>query len=152
MNKLLLKWLHSYLTNRKQQVLVNGATSSPANVLSGVTVPQGSVIGPLLFLIYINDVCSVELSRNCHITLYADDILLYKPIQSAQDYSDFQKDINAISDWVDNNYLHLNVQKYKFMLVSRKRTRHLLPTLKLCGQELQMVDTYKYLELIMSLV
>ena len=41
---------------------------------------QGSVIGPLLFLVYIHDVCSVELSHNCHITLYADDILLYKPI------------------------------------------------------------------------
>ena len=66
-------------------------------MLSGV--PQGSVIGPLLFLIYINDVCSVELSRNCHITLYADDILLYKPIRSDQDYSDLQIDINAISDW-----------------------------------------------------
>ena len=117
-------------------------------MLSGV--PQGSVIGPPLFLIYINDVCSVELSRNCHITLYADDILLYRPIRSDQDYSDLQIDINAISDWVDNNYLHLNVQKCKFMPVSRKRTQYLLPTLKLCGQELQKVDTYKYLGLIMS--
>ena len=106
-----------------QQVVINGVTSSSADMLSGVT--QVSAIGPLLFLIYINDVCSMELSSNYHIllSLYADDILQYKPVRDAQDYTTFQKDINTISDWVENNYLHFNVQKCKFMLVSRKRSR-----------------------------
>ena len=147
-NSYLLQWIQSYLTNCKQRVVVNGATSLPTDVLSGV--PQGSVIGPLLFLIYVNDVCSVDLSSDCRLTMYADDILMFKPIKCTEDYMVFQKDINSISDWVNINHLQFNVQKCKFMLVSRKRNQQAQPNLLLCGQLLQKVDTYKYLGLLVT--
>ena len=143
-----MRWIQSYLTNRKQRIVVNGATSLPADVLSGV--PQGSVIGPLLFLIYVNDVCTVNLSSDCRLTMYADDILMFKPIECTEDFTAFQEDINSISDWVDINYLQFNVQKCKFMLVSRKKNQLMHPDLLLCDQPLQRVDTYKYLGLLVS--
>jgi len=72
-------------------------------VLSGV--PQGSVIGPLLFLIYIDGIKMLPLSDESHLTLYADDMLLYRPITSSMDYALLQQDINGISDWVGRNSL-----------------------------------------------
>ena len=64
-----------YLSGRMQQVVVNGSASHAVPVFSGV--PQGSVLGPLLFLIYIDGITTVTLSPNSHLTLYADDMLLY---------------------------------------------------------------------------
>ena len=129
---------------------MNGATSNPLPVHSGV--PQGSVIGPLLFLIYIDGIKSLPLSRDSHLALFADDILLYRPISCQSDFSLLQQDINNISDWVDCNYLQFNVRKCRFMLVSRK-TQHIassVPQLQLCGQPLERVPTYKYLGLLLS--
>ena len=79
-------------------------------VLSGV--PQGSVIGPLLFLIYIIGINDLPLPEGSKVALYADDMLLYRPICCPQDYVDLQNDIGTITSWVRANYLSFNTQIY----------------------------------------
>ena len=79
----LVQWLHDYLFNCMQFVVVNGEQSPVLSVMSGV--PQGSVLGPLFFLIYINDV-TCRISVLSKITLFADDITLYRTICSILDY------------------------------------------------------------------
>ena len=73
-----LKWIRNYLTNRHQKVVIGSEESKAISVTSGV--PQGSVLGPLLFLIYIDDVTRVPLSDGTKLVLYADDMLLYREI------------------------------------------------------------------------
>ena len=77
-----LNWVQSFLTNRTQQVLLAGNMSSPINVTSGV--PQGSVLGPILFLIYINDLPDY-IQNNSTVKLFADDTIIYHPITNQQD-------------------------------------------------------------------
>ena len=111
LHPLLLKWTSSYLMNRSQHVVVNGSVSSESTtVISGV--PQGSVLGPLLFFIYIHSITSVPLSEGSKISLYADDMMLYKPISSSVDLTNLQKDCS--------NFMVFNVTKCKSMLLSRK--------------------------------
>ena len=92
-------------------------------VLSGV--PQDSVLGSLLFLAYINDSILEPLDHDTHITLYADDILLYRTITAPSDYVILQDDINTLSSWVSRNNLTLNPSKCKHLVISKLR--------KLCG-------------------
>ena len=75
------RWFSSYLTGRSQRVVLDGCSSASLPIHSGV--PQGSILGPLLFSIYINPLASLSLSSSTRLLLYADDILLYKPIRSA---------------------------------------------------------------------
>ena len=97
-------WVTDYLTVRPQSVVVNGKSSLPAPVLSGV--PRGSVLSPLLFLIYINDLTKTNLSDGAELTLYADDILLFKIINSPEDFVSLQEDIDKVGSWSSAN-LHL---------------------------------------------
>ena len=90
-------WFRSYLSDRSQLVAVHGVTSHPVPVFSGV--PQGSVLGPLLFPIYVNDLCLSNFTTNSSLVLYADDTTLYKPLSQPSDLSDFQADINTIHNW-----------------------------------------------------
>ena len=76
-----LSWIRDFLSNRKQQVSVNGCKSETFDVISGV--PQGSVLGPLLFIIYINSM--IEKAGTAEIFLYADDLKIYKEIASEED-------------------------------------------------------------------
>jgi hypothetical protein len=87
-----LQWINSFLSNRTQTVSVNGSHSSPANVISGV--PQGSVLGPVLFLLYINNITD---SINSNIRLFADDSILCREIQTPKDHDVLQTDLNKLS-------------------------------------------------------
>ena len=138
-----LSSITSYLTNRKQHVVVGGESSLYTPVLSGV--PQGSVSGPLLFLIYIDDVSDSLQSDGSMLNLYADDMLLYKPVKSPEDFKYLQSDVDHISDWVSYNNLTLNPNKCKFMIISRKMISVQPPQLILNGTPLEQVETFKYL-------
>ena len=139
----LIRWISNYLSNHYQQVILNGVSSPLLPVTSGV--PQCSILGPLLFLIYINDLCNTHFSPGTKILLYADDILLYKPISSSQDFTSFQN-INLISNWVADNHLAVNLLQTKFMLISRSCSRPcIFPSLFLNGSKLERVSHFKYL-------
>ena len=84
----LAKWIHNFLTNRKQHILVNGTISKPSEVKSGV--PQGTVLGPILFLILINDIDQEVSSK---VSLFADDTRVMGPIQQEEDVENLQKDL-----------------------------------------------------------
>ena len=105
------KWLHCFLTGRTQQVLVGGAKSKKILVKSGV--PQGSVLGPLLFLILISDI-----DANVNTALvgsFADDTRASHRILCTQDVVDFQNDLNRIYSWAENNKMVFNNMKFEVL-------------------------------------
>ena len=116
-------------------------------VLSGV--PQGSVLGPLLFCIYVDGVTACAKSQCTHDTLYADDLMLYKSIFCSQDFTELQDDISCIEKWSADNHLTLNSNKCKVMLISRKRSSLSL-SFTLYGNVLEQVDSFKYLGVTIS--
>ena len=88
-------WIRSFLENRKQEVVLDGSHSDLSDVLSGV--PQGTVLGPLLFLAYINDMPESLRSSDCR--LFADDSLLYCVVNKASDCKLLQQDLTALEQW-----------------------------------------------------
>lgn len=85
-----------YLTNRSQQVTVLGETSDPLPVLSGV--PQGSILGPLLFLVYINEIVDA-VNEGSEIALYADDSKCFRVVKTLNDALSLQSDLDNLSFW-----------------------------------------------------
>ena len=142
---ILTSWIHSYLALRKQSVVVNGVSSMQSTVTSGV--PQGSVLGPLLFLTYINDLTNLHLSDGAKLSLYADDILLYKVIHTDSDYVHLQQDIDNIFEWTLTNLMAFNSAKCKCLLISRKRNSS-SPIMMLNNNAMELVRQYKYLGVI----
>ena len=107
----LLRWIEAFLTGRTQQVAVNGKQSNPTPVRSGI--PQGSVLGPVLFLVYVNDLPE---SVKCDIKLFADDAKLYASSkQGNSQHSQMQADLQSLANWSATWLLPFNVKKCKIL-------------------------------------
>ena len=142
-NAHILRWLENYLFNRSQYVVINGVSSSTSLAISGV--PQGSVLGPLLFLVYVNDV-AYQIYGRCLLSLFADDILMHLEISCAADFNTVQANLDSVSDWISDQHMDLNAKKCKYMVISRKRVPYWLDSdLNLMDSSLERVCTYKYL-------
>lgn len=112
-----LKLIKSYLSNRKQKVNVHGSTSSEVGMSYGTV--QGGVLGPVLFLIYINQLCKGKFKGQ--VTAYADDLaLVYANSTWEENLAEMQEDINYIRIWFTESSLTLNVDKTKFMNLKLK--------------------------------
>lgn len=116
-HSVLLKWIKSYLINRFYFVQIENTKSRLFHAGSGV--PQGSHLGPLLFLLMVNDI-PLHLN-NCHILLYADDVKLFSIIKSLDDCHSLQENINSLSSWCAYNGFSLNFSKCSVMSFYRSR-------------------------------
>ena len=140
----LLKWFTNYLAERKQRVILPDVASDWTYILAGV--PQGSILGPILFLIYINDIVA-EIGSN--IRLFADDTSLYiiveNPITSAVCLN---SDLSKISIWANNWLVDFNPIKTESMLISRKLNKPVHPPLFMQEVQIAEVSSHKHLGLI----
>ena len=142
-----LRWFEDYLCCRKQFVTYNGYNSQELEVSCGV--PQGSILGPLLFLIYINDLPNA--APNLFSILYADDTDMFR---SSKDFVELQKTVNEnlseISDWLQSNRLSINVKKTHVMIWTPKSK--VLPDIdiKMNGHNIDVVQETKFLGVILD--
>ena len=114
----ILTWIEAFLTDRRQRVVVNDSRSSWADVTSGI--PQGSLLGPMLFIIYINDMPTSVLSS---IYLFADDAKVYRNISSNDDPPTLQHDLQQLEKWSERWQLRFNSNKCKVMHLGRQNPR-----------------------------
>ena len=141
--------LSSYLSDRKQCVVLPGAKSNWRSITAGV--PQGSMLGPLLFLVYINDIVT-EISSN--IRLFADDTSLYLTINRRDQVvlanETLNSDISKISKWAQDWLVTFNPNKSESMLISRKQNTNVFPPLVMDNQAISDVENHKHLGLFLS--
>ena len=142
-----LNWFQSYLSNRKQFVTYNGVSSPVNRITCGV--PQGSILGPLLFLLYIND-----LGNMCSSTtsiLFADDTNIFKIGNNLKEMEDeLNSELSKISIWLRANKLSLNIGKTHFMLFSNKKRRHYDLNIKIDETKIEEVKKTKFLGVIID--
>lgn len=143
----MLSWFRSYLSGRRQKVVLGGSESNINTLTCGV--PQGSVLGPLLFLIYINDL--VE-NLECDSFLFADDTSLFKRLHndSASAADSLNRDLEKINLWCQKWLLHINVGKTKDILFSRKRQPSNLPPLYFNNLVIETVSSHKQLGIVLD--
>ena len=141
-----LTWFRNYLSDRRQRVVLPGASSDLAYIRAGV--PQGSILGSLLFLVYINDI--VE-DIGSHIRLFSDDtslfIIIDDPITSA---ARLNIDLDKISRWAITWLVTFNPTKSESFLVSRKLKRPMHPHLYMQGVQIEEVECHKHLGVYLS--
>ncbi len=114
----LLEWFRSYLHGRVQYVKICGHESDTFSVTSGI--PQGSHLGPILFLLFFDDITKVIKHSTC--LLYADDLKLFRKVKTVLDCSAIQRDLDEISAWCHRNFLHLSINKCQ--VISFHRNKH----------------------------
>lgn len=135
-----LSWIGHFLSERTQKVVLDGQFSEATPVNSGV--PQGTVIGPLLFLVFINDLPSKVKSSS--VRLFADDCILYKSIHNPEDGDSLQADLDSLQEWEKTWLMSFHPDKCQLLRVTNKRT--IIPNeYTIHGKTLQQVDQAKYL-------
>ena len=134
-----LSWIKCFLKDRKQCVSVNGQKSDWTDVISGV--PQGSVLGPTLFLIYINDIAENLTST---VRLFADDSVIYRDIKNITDVEKLQKDLETVFTWAKTWQMKFNASKCQHLTITRKR-KPLQTQYSVDGNQIDKVHAAKYL-------
>ena len=144
----LLKWFENYLSNRVQRVVINGHVSDWQSIFAGV--PQGSVLGPLLFLVYINDITSVV--NYCNIRLFADDTCLFVSTNNHTEAAMFiNQDLNHIEEWAKQWIVKFSPSKTESMVLSMKtKFNKPFPRLFLCNTPIANVQSHKHIGLWIS--
>jgi hypothetical protein len=143
----LLDWLRDYLTDRQQRVIINGEFSEWGKINAGV--PQGSVLGPLLFLIFINDITYVI--KHCKIRLFADDTCLFIEVEDPNIQAEqLNEDLNSLNEWANKWHVDFSPPKTEEVIISRKRPPLPHPPSYLNDTLINKVSSHKHLGLTLS--
>ena len=140
LNEDVVGWITSFLSDRTQRVVVDGYSSDESPVLSGV--PQGSVLGPVLFLLFINDIAD-DLSSI--VRLFADDCIVYRQINCRDDQIALQRDLDKLVEWAQTWGMEFNIKKCNILTITWKTSKKLTYTYKMEGQVVEGVRSTKYL-------
>ena len=116
-----LSWFCNYLSKRRQRVLLDSEHSDWTGLTKGV--PQGSILGPMLFLLFVNDLSDVI--EHCTVNLYADDTTIYSTDENPVVLgAGIEKDLESVANWIRMNGLKMNVAKTQLMVLTRKGKYH----------------------------
>ena len=140
-----LNWIDGFLCKRYQRVVVNGTKSNWTRVSSGV--PQGTVLGPILFNLFINDITE---GVSSDIRLFADDCICYRTIRTPEDCKILQRDISHLASWAKKWYMDFAHSKCKMMRISRKTRHNISHLYQLQDLPLESVDEIRYLGVTIS--
>ena len=142
----ILSWFSYYLSNRYQRVVLPGAVSDFSSINAGI--PQESILGPILFVIYTNDIVN---AIEFNINLFADDTSLSMVVSNPDTAcAILQTYINKITDWANRLLVKFNPSKSESLIISRKRNKPAHPKLFMSGVEIPSVQVHKPLDIFIS--
>lgn len=142
---IIINWIKSFLNNRHQRVIVDGILSDSLSVLSGV--PQGSVLGPSLFLVYINDLCD---SISSSIKLFADDTLMFSVLENSSSILSFQNDLYKLEAWSHKWKMEFNPTKCNVIIFGKPPIDPGEIKYELCNTTISIEDHIKYLGVLIT--
>ena len=140
----LLLWFKNYLSDRQQRVVISGEFSSWQDIKAGV--PQGSVLGPLLFLLYINDISNAV--THCQIRLFADDTCLFLEVDNREETAlKINEDLKGLFNWSNTWLVTFSELKTKSLIISNKKDSHKNPLISMNNIQIEEVSYFTYLGL-----